>query len=66
MTKKLYKSEKNKTLAGVCAGLAEYFNIDVTWVRLAWVVFTLMGGAGILAYIVAALVIPSEPTLDDL
>lgn len=58
MNKKLYKSP-DKKLCGVCSGIAEYFNIDPTLVRLAWVVFTLLGGSGILAYIIAAIVMPS-------
>lgn len=45
-------------LCGVCGGIAEYFNIDPTLVRLVWVLITLMGGAGILAYIIAAIIIP--------
>jgi phage shock protein C len=45
-------------LCGVCGGIAEYFNIDPTLVRLVWVIITLMGGAGILAYIIAAIIIP--------
>lgn len=63
MHKKLYKSRDNKTIAGVCGGLADYFEIDVTIVRLIWIAFLLMGGSGILAYIIAALVIPDEPIL---
>ena len=58
MHKRLYKSTTDKKLCGVCAGIAEYFNIDPTIVRLAWVVFTLLGGSGILAYIIAAIVMP--------
>ena len=58
--KKLYKSN-NKMLAGVCAGIAEYFNIDPTLVRLGWVLFCALGGSGILAYIICAIVIPSYP-----
>ena len=45
-------------LCGVGGGIAEYFNIDPTLVRLVWVIITLMGGAGILAYIIAAIIIP--------
>ncbi len=56
--KRLYRSETNKMLAGVCGGIGEYFNIDPTLVRLAWVVFSAFGGAGVLAYIVAAIIIP--------
>ena len=59
--KKLYKSSTDKKLAGVCGGLAEYFNIDSTLVRLGWVVFGLLGGSGLLAYIIAALVMPDRP-----
>lgn len=61
MNRKLYKSREHKTIAGVCGGLAEYFDIDVTIVRLIWVAFCLMGGSGILAYFIAALVIPEAP-----
>ena len=53
--KKLYKSN-NKMIDGVCAGVAEYFNIDPTVVRVVWAIFSCMGGSGILAYIIAALV----------
>lgn len=58
--KKLYKSN-NKMIDGVCAGVAEYFNIDPTVVRVVWVIFSCMGGSGILAYIIAALVMPKNP-----
>lgn len=61
MGKKLCKSNKNKMLDGVCGGIAEYFNIDPTLVRLGWVVFCALGGSGVLAYIVAALIIPRDP-----
>ena len=58
MNKKLYKSITNRMLAGVCGGIAEYFNLDPTVVRLAWVAFCALGGSGILAYILAAIIIP--------
>ena len=61
LDKKLYKSSTNKMLAGVCGGIAEYFGVDPTSIRLAWVIFSMTGGAGVLAYIVAALIIPDEP-----
>ena len=48
-------------LDGVCAGVAEYFNIDPTLVRLGWVLFCAMGGGGIPAYIIAAIIIPRNP-----
>ena len=52
--KRLYKSSENSMLCGVCGGIAEYFDIDPTLVRLAWVILTCFGGAGIWAYIIAA------------
>ncbi|MFH2020926.1 MAG: PspC domain-containing protein [archaeon] len=58
--KKLFRSTKNKVIAGVCGGLGEYFDVDPTIVRLVWVVFSLMGGAGILAYIIAWIIIPKH------
>lgn len=60
MEKRLLKSNINKMLCGVCGGIAEYFNIDPTLVRLGWVVFSLAGGSGVLAYIIAAIIIPDE------
>ena len=61
MEKRLYKRNTDKKLDGVCAGIANYFNIDPTLIRLAWVIFTLAGGCGLIAYIIAAIVIPTEP-----
>ncbi len=59
--KKLYKSSTDKKLAGVCGGIAEYFDIDATLVRLGWVIFSLLGGSGLLAYIIAAIIMPEQP-----
>ncbi len=61
MNKKLYKSRRNKMVDGVCGGIAEYFNLDPTVVRLLWVLFCAMGGSGILVYLVAAIIIPPDP-----
>ena len=61
MEKKLYKSNQNKMLDGVCGGIAEYIGIDPTVVRRIWALFSLMGGCGILAYIIAAIIIPRNP-----
>ena len=58
MSKKLYKSNIDKKICGVCGGIAEYFDIDSTVVRLLLVLFSLCGGSGILAYIIAAIVMP--------
>lgn len=63
MEKKLYKSSKNKMIDGVCADIAEYFNIDPTLVRIGLVLFSAMGGAGILAYIIMAIVMPRNPEM---
>ena len=59
--KKLYRVEEGKMMAGVCGGIAEYFGIDATIVRLAWVLFSLCGGSGILAYIIALIIMPQKP-----
>ncbi|WP_333650689.1 PspC domain-containing protein [Lacrimispora sp.] len=56
--KKLYRSDTDKMLCGVCGGIAEYFNVDPTLIRLLWAVLTCTGGAGIIAYIIAAVIIP--------
>lgn len=59
--KKLYKSNKNKMIDGVCGGIAEYCSIDPTIVRLLAVAVCLAGGSGLLAYIIAMIVIPRDP-----
>ena len=59
--KKLYKSNTDKKLAGVCGGIAEYFNIDSTIVRLIWVLGFFAVGSGLLAYIICALIMPDPP-----
>lgn len=61
MKKRLYKNHMDKKLCGVCSGIAKYFDLDPTIVRLALVLFCLLGGSGILAYIICAIVIPDEP-----
>ena len=61
MEKKLYKSNTDKKICGVCGGLAEYLGIDSTVIRLILVLAVLFAGTGILAYIIAALIMPSKP-----
>jgi phage shock protein PspC (stress-responsive transcriptional regulator) len=61
MNKKLYRSSKDKMLGGVAAGLADYFNIDPTLVRVLFVVILFLGGTGILAYIIMWIIVPEEP-----
>ncbi|EAA0405525.1 PspC domain-containing protein [Listeria monocytogenes] len=56
--KKLYKSSSQKMIAGVCGGLAEYFGIEVTIIRLLWAGAVLFFGTGILLYIIATIIIP--------
>jgi len=58
--KKLYRSHSQKVLTGVCGGLSEYFAIDVTLVRLAFVILTIIGGSGLLIYIIMSIVVPVE------
>ena len=61
MEKRLYKSNTNKVIDGVCGGIGEYLNVDPTLVRLIWVLFCCLGGSGFLAYMIAAIIIPSRP-----
>ena len=61
MQKKLYRSKSNRMLVGVCSGIAEYFNIDPTVVRVLWAIASVLGFAGVIAYIVCAFVIPEKP-----
>lgn len=61
MEKKLYLSSADKKIAGVCGGIAEYFGVDSTVVRLLWVLFTLAYGSGLIGYIICAFVIPKRP-----
>lgn len=58
--KKLYRSTTNTMICGVCGGIGEYLNIDPTLVRLLWVLLA-CSGAGIFAYIIAAIIIPLNP-----
>lgn len=58
--KKLTRSSHDRYIAGVCGGLGEYLNVDSNLVRLAWVIFSVLGGAGILVYIIAALIMPAD------
>lgn len=60
MKKRLYKSSTDKKVCGVCGGIANYFDVDPTVIRLIWVIFTLAGGSGLIAYIVAAIIMPDE------
>ena len=59
--KQLYRSTKNKVLGGVCGGLGEYYSIDPVIIRILWILFSLAWGAGIIAYILALIIVPKNP-----
>ncbi len=61
MAEKLYRSQKNRILGGVCGGIAEHYGWDPTLVRLAWVAVTLFAGAGALLYAIAWIIMPKKP-----
>jgi len=63
MAKRIYRSETDKKIAGVCGGFAEYFDLDPTIIRVIWLLFLLIGGTGLLAYIICWIVIPSKPAV---
>lgn len=58
MAKKLTRSRTDRKLAGVCGGIAEFFDVDVTVIRILWVLATFLGGSGLLSYIICALLMP--------
>ena len=59
--KKLYRSRKNHIIAGVCGGLATYFNIDPTWIRLIFILLFFAGGSALLIYLLMWMLVPLEP-----
>ncbi len=60
VNKRLYRSRKERQLAGVCGGVADYLGVDPTLVRLIWVIFAIAGGPGVLLYLIMAIVVPEE------
>jgi len=63
-SKRLYKTENNqKMLCGVCGGIAEYFDVDPTLIRVAWVIAAFMGSLGFWAYIICAIIMPKKSTI---
>jgi phage shock protein PspC (stress-responsive transcriptional regulator) len=58
--KRLYRSKTQRIIAGVCGGFGDYLNLDPVIIRLLWVIFTLAGGAGLLVYIIAWIIIPEN------
>ncbi len=61
MRRRLMRSRYDKKIAGVCAGFAEYFDLDVTLIRAIWLIIAIFGGGGFIAYLVAWIVMPEEP-----
>jgi phage shock protein C len=59
--RRFYRSQTNKVIAGVCGGLGEYLNVDTTIIRLLWILLTIMGGSGIIVYILAYFIVPERP-----
>ena len=67
MVKRIYKVESDKKIFGVCGGIAEYFNMDPTIIRIAWAIFTLLiCGTGVLIYIICAFVFPNKSEVENI
>jgi phage shock protein C len=62
-TKKLYRSRTDRMLGGVCGGLAEYFGVDVTLVRIAFIILSVIGGTGVPIYLAMWLIVPKQPEI---
>jgi phage shock protein C len=60
-TRKLYRSKTNRKLAGVCGGLAQYFNVDAILIRVLFVVLAFLGGSGLFLYLAMWIIVPKEP-----
>ena len=65
MNKKLYRSNNDKKISGVCGGVAEYFGIDATIVRLLWVLASFMNGLCVVAYVACVFIVPEDPGCID-
>ena len=63
--KKLFKSNKDRMLCGVCGGIAEYLNVDSSVIRVLWVLFGCLGGSGIIAYLIIAVILPDSSKIID-
>jgi phage shock protein C len=59
--RKLYRSKTNRKLAGVCGGLAQYFNVDATLIRVLFVLLAVLGGSGLVLYLAMWIIVPKEP-----
>ena len=63
---RLYRSETNRVIAGVCGGLGNFFNVDATLVRLIFILITLFGGGGVILYIILWLIIPNQSSVSEI
>ena len=61
-TRKLYRSRSNRQVAGVCGGLAQYFNVDATLIRVLFVLLAVLGGSGLVLYLAMWIIVPKEPS----
>ena len=59
--RRLYRSEEDRVVAGICGGLGEYFSIDPVLIRLLWIVSIMLGGGGLIIYLLGWLLIPRQP-----
>jgi phage shock protein C len=60
-TRKLYRSKTDRVLAGVCGGLAQYFNVDATLIRVLFVLLAVLGGSGLVLYVAMWIIVPNQP-----
>jgi phage shock protein C len=60
-SRKLYRSKSNRQVAGVCGGLAEYFNLDPTLIRVLFVLLAVLGGSGVVLYVAMWIIVPKQP-----
>jgi phage shock protein C len=59
--RKLYRSKSNRQVAGVCGGLAEYFNLDPTLIRVLFIILAVLGGSGVILYVAMWIIVPKQP-----
>jgi phage shock protein C len=59
--RKLYRSKNNRQVAGVCGGLAEYFNLDPTLIRVLFIILAVLGGSGVILYLAMWIIVPKQP-----
>lgn len=62
--KRIFKDRSTAMVCGVCSGIAQYFNLDPTLIRLGWVLLSFLGGSGLLAYLICAIILPDKSSVD--